>query len=80
MEYKLKSKNGKTKCLLKAGKDFVTTVMETSEVEKIIKTGTLTQSAKADYQICVNKVWYFEGEIVKEEAPTSPKQAKKNED
>lgn len=62
--YKLKSTNGKVKCLLKTGKDFVRNEISVSAAQHIIDTGEVVQSDKPEYPIHVGE-WYFEGEAVK---------------
>ena len=62
--YKLKSTNGKVKCLLKTGKDFVRNEISLSAAQHIIDTGEVVQSDKPEYPIHVGE-WYFEGEAVK---------------
>ena len=62
--YKLKSTNGKVKCLLKTGNDFVRIEISVSAAQHIIDTGEVVQSDKPEYPIHVGE-WYFEGEAVK---------------
>ena len=62
--YKLKSTNGKVKCLLKTGNDFVRNEIPLSAAQHIIETGEVVQSDKPEYPIHVGE-WYFEGEAVK---------------
>ena len=62
--YKLKSTNGKVKCLLKTGNDFVRNKISLSAAQHIIDTGEVVQSDKPEYPIHVGE-WYFEGEAVK---------------
>ena len=62
--YKLKSTNGKVKCLLKTGNDFVRNESSVSAAQHIIDTGEVVQSDKPEYPIHVGE-WYFEGEVVK---------------
>lgn len=62
--FKLKSTNGKVKCLLKTGKDFVRNEIPVSAAQHIIDTGKMEKSDKPDYPIHVGE-WYFEGEPVK---------------
>ena len=62
--YKLKSTNGKVKCLLKTGNDFVRHEISVSAAQHIIDTGEVVQSDKPEYPIHVGE-WYFEGEAVK---------------
>ena len=62
--FKLKSTNGKVKCLLKTGKDFVRNEIPVSAAQHIIDTGKMEKSDKPDYPIHVGD-WYFEGEPVK---------------
>ena len=62
--FKLKSTNGKVKCLLKTGKDFVRNEIQVSAAQHIIDTGKMEKSDKPDYPIHVGE-WYFEGEPVK---------------
>lgn len=61
--YKLKSTNGKVKCLLKTGKDFVRNEISVSAAQHIIDTGEVVQSDKPEYPIHVGE-WYFEGELI----------------
>lgn len=67
--YKLKSTNGRVNTLLRTGKDFVKNNLSTSAAQHIIDTGTLVESDKPEYPICVDKKWYFEGTEVTETAP-----------
>ena len=62
--YKLKSTNGKVKCLLKTGNDFVRNEISLSAAQHIIDTGEVVQSDKPEYPIHVGE-WYCEGEAVK---------------
>lgn len=62
--YKLKSTNGKVKCMLKTGNDFVRNEISVSVAQHIIDTGEVVQSDKPEYPIHVGE-WYFEGEAVK---------------
>ena len=62
--YKLKSTNGKVKCLFKTGNDFVRNEISVSAAQHIIDTGEVVQSDKPEYPIHVGE-WYFEGEAVK---------------
>ena len=62
--YKLKSTNGKVKCLLKTGNDFVRNEISVSAAQHIIDTVEVVQSDKPEYPIHVDE-WYFEGEAVK---------------
>ena len=62
--YKLKSTNGKVKCLLKTGNDFVRNEIPLSAAQHIIDTGEVGQSDKPEYPIHVGE-WYFQGEAVK---------------
>ena len=66
MSYKLKTANGKVAFLLKTGKDFVKNQMAVASAQHIIDTGTIVESDKPDYPICVDKKWYFEGTEIKE--------------
>ncbi len=62
MKYKLKNVNGRVTFLLKTGKDFVRNQMAISSAQHIIDNGTLSESTKEGYPICVDEKWYFEGE------------------
>lgn len=62
--YKLKCTNGKVKCLLKTGNDFVRNEISVFAAQYIIDTGEVVQSDKPEYPIHVGE-WYFEGEAVK---------------
>lgn len=62
--YKLKCTNGKVKCLLETGNDFVRNEISVSAAQHIIDTGEVVQSDKPEYPIHVGE-WYFEGEAVK---------------
>lgn len=66
--YKLKNVNGRVNALLRTGKDFVRHSLSVSAAQHIIDTGTLVNSEKPEYPICVDSNWFFEGEII-EEAP-----------
>ena len=46
--YKLKSTNGKVKCLLKTGNDFVRNEISLSAAQHIIDTGEVVQSDKPE--------------------------------
>ncbi len=59
--YKLKSVNDRVNILLRTGKDFVRNNLSTSAAQHIINRGELVESDKAEYPICVDKKWYFEG-------------------
>ena len=76
--YKLKSVNGRVNTLLRAGKDFVRNNLSTSAAQHIINCGTLVESDKPEYPICVDKKWYFEGVEMPENPPESaPKPGRK---
>lgn len=62
--YKLKSKNGRVNTLLRTGKDFVKNNIAVSAAQHIINTGERVKSDREDYPICINKIWYFEGERI----------------
>ena len=64
--YKLKTHNGKVNAMLKAGKDFVRNWIPAEDAQRIMDNGKLVRSSVKDYPICVDKLWYFEGEWVKE--------------
>lgn len=68
--YKLKNVNGRVNCLLRTGKDFVRNNLSVSAAQHIIDSGTLVESKKPDYPICVDDKWFFEGVELKENAPT----------
>lgn len=63
--YKLKSRNGKVNALLKTGKDFARNRIPTEDAQRIMDNGKRVRSSVKDYPICVDKLWYFEGEWVK---------------
>lgn len=63
--YKLKSINGRVNALLRTGKDFVKSNVPSSAAQHIINTGTLVESDKPGYSICVDGQWYFEGDEIK---------------
>ena len=65
--YKLKNVNGRVKSLLKTDKDFVRNELAISAAQHIIDSGTLIESDRPDYPICVDGKWYFEGEEVNTE-------------
>lgn len=75
--YKLKNVNGRVNCLLRTGKDFVRNNLSVSAAQHIIDSGTLVESEKSDYPICVDDKWFFEGVELKENAPTTKKGGKK---
>lgn len=60
--YKLKSRGGKVNAMLKTGKDFVRNRIPVKDAQHIMETGKLVRSSVKDYPICVDKLWYFEGE------------------
>lgn len=64
--YKLKNVNGRVNSLLRTGKDFVKNSLSVSAAQHIIDTGTIVESDKPDYPICVDEKWYFEGTEIKE--------------
>lgn len=47
---------------MRAGKDFVKTSLPIATAQQVIESGTLVKSDKPEYDICVDKIWYFEGE------------------
>lgn len=67
--YKLKNINGRVNALLCTGKDFVKNTISVSAAQHIIDNGTLVQSDRPEYVICVNKKWYFEGIEIAETVP-----------
>lgn len=71
MNYKLKNKNGNVTFLLKTSKDYSQNEMSIWAAQHIIDKGKLVESERPDYPICVDEKWYFEGELVKVETPTS---------
>ncbi len=60
MKYRLKHNNGRVKCLLKTGNDFVVSEMGLSAAEELINKGEVIASERTDYPIHVGE-WYFEG-------------------
>lgn len=64
--YKLKNVNGRVNSLLRTGNDFVKNSLSVSAAQHIIDTGTIVESDKPDYPICVDKKWYFESTEIKE--------------
>lgn len=62
MNYKLKNRSGKVTFLLKTDKDYSKNEMSISAAQHIIDCGTLIESERADYPICVDGKWFFEGE------------------
>lgn len=77
--YKLKNNNGKVTALLRTGKDFVKNDLSVSAAQHIIDTGKMVESDKPDYPICVDNLWYFEGEeIVEKKTDSTPKKVRKN--
>lgn len=62
--YKLKNINDRVNCLMRAGKDFVKTSLPIATARQVIESGTLVKSDKPEYDICVDKIWYFEGEKI----------------
>lgn len=64
---KLKVRNGSVKALLKSGKDFVKTEMSEAEAKHIIDTGKTVRSVRADYPMCIDKIWFFQCEEEKKE-------------
>ena len=63
--YKLKHNNGTVNILIKSGKDFVRGTASLEFSQKVIENGNLMESDRADYPICVDGEWYFEGEETK---------------
>lgn len=72
--YKLKNINGRVNSLLKT--DTTHTVKNNiaiSAAQHIIDSGTIVESDRSDYPICVDGKWYFEGEEISEtEVKTAP--------
>ena len=62
--YKLKSRGGKVNAMLKTGKDFVRNRIPAEDAQRIMDNGRLVRSGVKDYPICVDRLWYFEGEWV----------------
>jgi len=62
--YKLKNVSGRVGFLLKTGNDYVRNIMSIAAAQHIIDGGTLVDSDKPDYPICVDGKWYFEGKEV----------------
>lgn len=71
--YKLKNNNGKVTAMLRTGKDLVKNELSVSVAQHIIDTGKQVKSDIPGFPICVDNLWYFEGEEVK----TTPKKAGK---
>ena len=67
MNYKLKDTDGYVTFLYRAGKDLVKSSMSIPVANLIISSsqGKVTKSDKADYPICVDDKWFFEGEFIK---------------
>ncbi len=63
--YKLKVVNGRVKSLLRTGKDFVKNELSVSAAQHIIDTGKMVKSENAEYPICIDDKWFFEGEMIK---------------
>lgn len=78
--YKLKNSNGKVTTLLRTGKDFVKNDISVSAAQHIIDTGKMVESDKPDYPICIDNLWYFEGEEIVEKKvdSTTAKKVRKN--
>lgn len=62
--YKLKSVNNRVNSVLRTGKDFVSVRIETVTAQRIIDEGTIVESSKEGYPICIDNKWYFEGEEI----------------
>lgn len=74
--YKLKKNDkGKVTSMLRTGKDFVKNDLSVSAAQHIIETGKVVDSDKAGFPICVDNLWYFEGEEVKAPAAKGGKRA-----
>lgn len=69
--YKLKNENGRVNSLLRTGKDFVRNKLAVSAAQHIIDTGSIVESDKESYPICVDGKWYFEGEEMNIPAATA---------
>nr|DAU56337.1 MAG TPA: hypothetical protein [Caudoviricetes sp.] len=69
MKYKLKNVNGRVKSMLKTGKDYSVNTISISAAQHIIDNGKITESDREGYPICVDGLWYFEGEPVVERRP-----------
>lgn len=63
---KLTVNNNQVNCLFKSDKDFVKHTVSEKEAMDIISNGNLVESDRSDYKICVDGLWYFEGEPKKE--------------
>ena len=74
MNYKLKDIDGYVTFLLRTGKDFVKSQMSVAVAHLIISSSDSKpkKSNMADYPICVDDKWFFQGEFVK----TTPKKNK----
>ncbi len=68
-KYKLKNVNGRVKSLLKTGNQYSANTISISAAQHIIDNGKLTESTKEGYPICVDNLWYFEGELIAERKP-----------
>ena len=70
-KFKLKKNSeGKVNYILRTGKDFVKSQMNTMAAQHIIDTGKRTETVSPDYPIAINDNWFFEGEeiiVTKEE-------------
>lgn len=70
-QYKLKNVNGRVKSLLKTGKDYSANAISISAAQHIIDSGKIVESDREGYPICVDGLWYFEGELLAERKPRS---------
>lgn len=62
--YNLKTVNNYVDALLKNEYgDFVKTSIPEDAAKDIIDKGNIVLSDKFDYQICIDKTWYFVGEV-----------------
>ena len=66
--YRLKSNNGKTSVMLKAGSDLVRNELPTTAAQKILDEGTVESSSVPGF-IHVGE-WYLEGEEIIEKEHT----------
>lgn len=64
--YKLKNINGRVNSLLRSGNDFVKNNISVSAAQHIIDNGKMLKSELANYPICIDNEWFFEGEEINE--------------
>lgn len=67
-----KNEYGKVNYLMRTGKDLVRSEMNPFSVQHIIDNGKVTETIDPKYPIAIDDTWFFEGEIIEDEAPSTP--------